>query len=174
MRAHFVSRFSHLLIVDLTADAHDRSDHGKNFATRFGGGARHGMVLHERAAGSQVASFDAAATRLMRPYAAKTPRCGGWSRSRTGSAASVRHRFIARKKTTYGINGSGRSPLGLSYEQMKAELDKLNRKTIPRAECWPVSLPGTVDDAEMTRNSGKLKSQTTRTGGEICRGKAFP
>ena len=39
--------------------------------------------------------------------------------------------YSAKENKLYGINGSGRSPLGLSYEQMKAELAKLNRETIP-------------------------------------------
>jgi gamma-glutamyltranspeptidase / glutathione hydrolase len=34
--------------------------------------------------------------------------------------------YSAKENKLYGINGSGRSPLGLSYEQMKAELDKLS------------------------------------------------
>src|SRR4029453_12397902 len=39
--------------------------------------------------------------------------------------------YSAKENKLYGINGSGRSPLGLSYEQMKAELAKLKRDTIP-------------------------------------------
>ncbi|MBV9391356.1 MAG: gamma-glutamyltransferase [Verrucomicrobia bacterium] len=45
----------------------------------------------------------------------------------------------------YGINGSGRSPRGLSYDQMKAELARLGIKTIPKYGILPVSVPGTVD-----------------------------
>jgi gamma-glutamyltranspeptidase/glutathione hydrolase len=39
--------------------------------------------------------------------------------------------YSAKENKLYGINGSGRSPSGLSYDQMKAELEKLGRKTIP-------------------------------------------
>jgi hypothetical protein len=35
----------------------------------------------------------------------------------------------AKSQKLYGINGSGRSPMGLSYEQMKSELDKLGTKS---------------------------------------------
>src|SRR5882724_3494745 len=34
----------------------------------------------------------------------------------------------AKSQKLYGINGSGCSPVGLSYEQMKSELDKLDSK----------------------------------------------
>src|SRR5581483_2544134 len=66
--------------------------------------------------------------------------------------------YSAKENKLYGINGSGRSPLGLSYEQMKAELDKLNRKTIPPRGMLPISVPGTVDAwAELHKKFGKLK-----------------
>jgi len=51
----------------------------------------------------------------------------------------------AKAKKLYGINGSGRSPLGLSFEQLSAELAKLGRKTIPSHGLLPISVPGTVD-----------------------------
>ena len=66
--------------------------------------------------------------------------------------------YSAKENKLYGINGSGRSPLGLSYEQMKAELDKLNRKTIPPQGMLPISMPGCVDAwAELHKKFGKLK-----------------
>src|SRR5881394_3247916 len=66
--------------------------------------------------------------------------------------------YIAKENKLYGINGSGRSPLGLSYEQMRATLDKLNRKTIPPTGMSPISVPGTVDAwAELHKKFGKLK-----------------
>src|SRR2546423_2967717 len=66
--------------------------------------------------------------------------------------------YSAKENKLYGINGSGRSPVGLSYEQMKAELDKLNRKTIPPRGMLPISVPGTVDAwAELHKKFGKLK-----------------
>ncbi len=66
--------------------------------------------------------------------------------------------YSAKDNKLYGINGSGRSPLALSYEQMKAELDKLNRKTIPPQGMLPISMPGCVDAwAELHKKFGKLK-----------------
>src|SRR5207245_11460847 len=39
--------------------------------------------------------------------------------------------YSARENKLYGINGSGHSPLSLSYEQMKGCLAKLHRETTP-------------------------------------------
>lgn len=69
--------------------------------------------------------------------------------------------YSAKENKLYGINGSGRSPLGLSYEQMRAELDKLHRKTIPPFGMLPISVPGTVDAwSELYKNSANLSSRT--------------
>ncbi|HET9419158.1 MAG TPA: gamma-glutamyltransferase family protein, partial [Chthoniobacterales bacterium] len=66
--------------------------------------------------------------------------------------------YSAKENKLYGINGSGRSPLGLTYEQMKAELDKLHRTMIPPFGMLPISVPGTVDAwAELHNKFGKLK-----------------
>src|SRR5947199_3217575 len=66
--------------------------------------------------------------------------------------------YSAKENKLYGINGSGRSPLGLSYDQMKAELDKLGRKTIPPHGMLPISVPGCVDAwSELHKKFGKLK-----------------
>src|SRR5437868_4166964 len=66
--------------------------------------------------------------------------------------------YSATEDKLYGINGSGRSPLGLSYEQMKVELDKLHRKTMPPRGMLPMSVPGTVDAwSELHKKFGKLK-----------------
>ena len=51
----------------------------------------------------------------------------------------------ASTKQLYGLNASGRSPLGLSREQLDAELKKLGRTTIPPRGFLPISVPGTVD-----------------------------
>ncbi len=51
----------------------------------------------------------------------------------------------AKTEKLYGLNASGRSPKGLSYEGMKAELDKLERETIPPYGFLPISVPGAVD-----------------------------
>ena len=66
--------------------------------------------------------------------------------------------YSAKENKLYGINGSGRSPLGLSYDQMKAELAKLHRNTIPPTGMLPISVPGAVDAwAELNKKFGKLK-----------------
>src|SRR5438552_11910631 len=66
--------------------------------------------------------------------------------------------YSAKENKLYGLNGSGRSPLGLSYEQMKAELAKLHRETIPPLGMLAISVPGTVDAwAELHKRFGKLK-----------------
>jgi len=53
--------------------------------------------------------------------------------------------WSARDKKLYGLNASGRSPRGLSYDQMQAELAKLGRPTIPSFGFLPISVPGAVD-----------------------------
>lgn len=51
----------------------------------------------------------------------------------------------AKTKKLYGLNGSGRAPLGLDYAGMQAELAKLGRTTIPNRGLLPISVPGCVD-----------------------------
>ncbi|SDR93697.1 gamma-glutamyltransferase [Opitutus sp. GAS368] len=52
----------------------------------------------------------------------------------------------AKTGKLYGLNASGRSPLGLSYEQMKAELAKTATPShIPPRGFLPISVPGAVD-----------------------------
>src|SRR6185503_6147152 len=78
--------------------------------------------------------------------------------------------YSAKENKLYGINGSGRSPLGLSYEQMKTEIEKwrASRKkgdsplpdflAIPPRGMLPISVPGCVDAwAELHKKFGKLK-----------------
>lgn len=63
----------------------------------------------------------------------------------------------AKTKKLHGLNASGRSPLGLSREQLEAELKKLNRTTIPPRGFLPISVPGTVDGwFELHGKFGKL------------------
>jgi gamma-glutamyltranspeptidase/glutathione hydrolase len=66
--------------------------------------------------------------------------------------------YSAKENKLYGINGSGRSPLGLSYDEMKSELAKLHSETIPPRGMLPISVPGCVDAwAELNKKFGKLK-----------------
>src|SRR5213082_2038212 len=133
---------------------------GKKFATRSEVLARHGMVCTSVPAATQVgidilkkggSAVDAAIAAnatlgLMEPV----------SNGIGGDLFAII--YIAKENKLYGINGSGRSPLGLSYEQMRATLDKLNRKTIPPQGMLPISVPGTVDAwAELHKKFGKLK-----------------
>ena len=133
---------------------------GKPFATRSEVLARHGMVCTSVPAATQVgldilkrggnavdAAIAANATLgLMEPV----------SNGIGGDLFAIV--YSAKENKLYGINGSGRSPLGLSYEQMRAELDKLHRKTIPPRGMLPISVPGTVDAwSELHKKFGKLK-----------------
>jgi gamma-glutamyltranspeptidase/glutathione hydrolase len=133
---------------------------GKPFATRSEVLARHGMACTSVPAATQVgldilkrggnavdAAIAANATLgLMEPV----------SNGIGGDLFAIV--YSAKENKLYGINGSGRSPLGLSYEQMKAELDKLHRKTIPPRGMLPISVPGTVDAwSELHKKFGKLK-----------------
>src|SRR5579885_2199159 len=133
---------------------------GKTFATRSEVLARHGMVCTSVPAATQVgldilkrggSAIDAAIAAnatlgLMEPV----------SNGLGGDLFAIV--YSAKDHRLYGINGSGRSPLGLSYEQMKIELDKLNRKTIPPTGMLPITVPGTVDAwAELHKKFGRLK-----------------
>jgi gamma-glutamyltranspeptidase/glutathione hydrolase len=132
---------------------------GKPFATRSEVVARHGMVCTSVPLATQVgldvlkrggSAVDAAiaanaALGLMEPV----------SNGIGGDLFAIV--YVAKENKLYGLNGSGRSPLGLSYEQMKAELAKLKRETIPPTGMLPISVPGTVDAwAELHKKFGKL------------------
>src|SRR5438128_3695233 len=151
-----------LLIVGLRLDAQIDRITGKNFATRSEVLARHGMVCTSVPAATQVgleilkrggSAVDAAIAAnatlgLMEPV----------SNGIGGDLFAIV--CSAKENKLYGINGSGRSPLGLSYEQMKAELAKLHpdRVGIPPVGMLPISVPGTVDAwAELNKKFGKLK-----------------
>jgi gamma-glutamyltranspeptidase / glutathione hydrolase len=133
---------------------------GKPFATRSEVVARHGMVCTSVPAATQVgieilkqggSAVDAAIAAnatlgLMEPV----------SNGVGGDLFAIV--YSAKENKLYGLNGSGRSPLGLSYEQMKSELAKLKRETIPPTGMLPISVPGTVDAwAELHKKFGKLK-----------------
>jgi gamma-glutamyltranspeptidase / glutathione hydrolase len=63
----------------------------------------------------------------------------------------------AKSQRLHGINGSGRSPKGLSYHQMQSELARLGAKTIPKTGFLSTSVPGTVDAwFELHGRFGKL------------------
>jgi gamma-glutamyltranspeptidase/glutathione hydrolase len=133
---------------------------GKNFATRSEVLATHGMVCTSVPAATQVgleilkgggSAVDAAIAAnatlgLMEPV----------SNGVGGDLFAII--YSAKENKLYGINGSGRSPLGLSYDQMKTELANLHRETIPPLGMLPISVPGCVDAwAELHKKFGKLK-----------------
>jgi gamma-glutamyltranspeptidase/glutathione hydrolase len=133
---------------------------GKNFATRSEVLATHGMVCTSVPAATQVgleilkrggSAVDAAIAAnatlgLMEPV----------SNGVGGDLFAIV--YSAKENRLYGINGSGRSPVGLSYDQMKTELTKLHRETIPPLGVLPISVPGCVDGwAELHEKFGKLK-----------------
>jgi len=157
----FVFFLSELIaIVSFPLNAQIDRITGKNFATRSEVLARHGMVCTSVPAATQVgldilkrggSAVDAAIAAnatlgLMEPV----------SNGIGGDLFAIVYR--AKENKLYGINGSGRSPLGLSYDQMKGELAKLHRDTIPPIGMLPISVPGTVDAwGQLHKKFGKLK-----------------
>ncbi|NBC01854.1 MAG: gamma-glutamyltransferase [Bacteroidetes bacterium] len=51
----------------------------------------------------------------------------------------------AETETLYGLNASGRSPQGLSYEQLLEVLDEKDADSIPAYDLLSISVPGAVD-----------------------------
>src|SRR6188472_3181327 len=144
----------------LSLDAQIDRITGKNFATRSEVLATHGMVCTSVPAATEVgieilkrggSAVDAAIAAnatlgLIEPV----------SNGVGGDLFAIV--YSAKENKLYGINGSGRSPAGLSYDEMKAELAKLHRETIPPTGMLPISVPGAVDAwAELHKKFGKLK-----------------
>ncbi|MDD2764508.1 MAG: gamma-glutamyltransferase [Opitutaceae bacterium] len=132
---------------------------GRPFATRSEVIAQHGMVCTSQPLATQVgidilkaggSAVDAAiaanaALGLMEPV----------SSGPGGDLFAIV--WSAKDHKLYGLNASGRSPLGLSLEQMQAELAKLHRPTIPPFGMLPISVPGAVDGwFELHAKFGKL------------------
>src|SRR5437016_8084555 len=149
-----------VLLAGLRLDAQIDRITGKNFATRSEVLARHGMVCTSVPAATQVgieilkrggSAVDAAIAAnatlgLMEPV----------SNGIGGDLFAIV--YSAKENKLYGINGSGRSPLGLSYDAMKSELAKLHSETVPPRGMLPISVPGCVDAwAELHKKFGKLK-----------------
>src|SRR5215813_7214027 len=162
MLERFRSGAGFLLLVMLCSTVFAQIDRitGKPFATRSEVLARHGMVCTSVPAATQVgleilkrggSAVDAAIAAnatlgLMEPV----------SNGIGGDLFAIV--YNAKENKLYGINGSGRSPLGLSYDAMKSELAKLHSETIPPTGMLPISVPGTVDAwAELHKRFGKLK-----------------
>lgn len=132
---------------------------GRAFATRSEVIARNGMVCTSHPLASQIgldvlkaggSAVDAAlaaniALGLMEPV-----NCGPG-----GDLFAIV--YEARTQKLYGLNASGRSPLGLSLDQLKAELARLGATRIPTQGLLSVSVPGAVDGwFELHRRFGRL------------------
>jgi len=147
MKTRLFATVTLLAALVSTASAQIDRINGRAFATRSVVIAQHGMVCTSqplvtqigidvlKAGGSAVDAAIAcnAALGLMEP---------------TGSGmggdlfAIV---YDAKTKKLYGLNASGRAPLGLSYEQMKAELAKAGSPTHIRPRGFLcISVPGAV------------------------------
>lgn len=150
---------------------------GKPFATRSEVVARHGMVCTSVPLATQIgldvlkrggSAVDAAiaanaALGLMEPV----------SNGIGGDLFAIV--YVAKENKLYGLNGSGRSPLGLSYDQVKAELGKLKRETIPPTGMLPISVPGAVDGwAELHKKFGKLPLADDLSGAIRYAEEGFP
>jgi gamma-glutamyltranspeptidase / glutathione hydrolase len=144
----------------LSLDAQIDRITGKNFATRSEVLATHGMVctsvpaatefgveILKRGGSAVDAAIAANATLgLMEPV----------SNGIGGDLFAIV--YSAKENKLYGINGSGRSPLALSYDAMESELAKLHSETIPPRGMLPISVPGCVGAwAELHKKFGKLK-----------------
>ncbi len=174
-RFAFLALFFFITVSPLPAQI-DRIT-GKPFATRSEVVARHGMVCTSVPLATQVgldvlkkggSAVDAAiaanaALGLMEPV----------SNGIGGDLFAIV--YSAKENKLYGLNGSGRSPLGLSYDQMKAELAKLNRERIPPHGMLPISVPGCVDAwAELHRKFGKLSLGDDLSGAIRYAEEGFP
>ncbi len=150
---------------------------GRAFATRSEVLARHGMVCTSVPAATQVgldvlkrggSAVDAAIAAnatlgLMEPV----------SNGVGGDLFAIV--YSAKENKLYGLNASGRSPLGLSYEQMKGELTKLKRTTIPPRGMLPISVPGCVDGwVELQKKFGKLSLGDDLSGAIRYAEEGFP
>lgn len=66
----------------------------------------------------------------------------------------------AKTEQLYGLNASGRSPLGLSYDQVAAELERMGRTDLPPHGMLPISVPGAIDGwFELHQKFGALPMQ---------------
>src|SRR5438128_4781651 len=176
MRTWFLAGATILLIANPLPAQIDRIT-GKSFATRSEVLARHGMVCTSVPAATQVgidilkkggSAVDAAIAAnatlgLMEPV----------SNGVGGDLFAIV--YSAKDHKLYGLNGSGRSPRGLSYEQMKAELTKLQREFIPPTGMLPISVPGCVDAwAELHKRFGKLSLGDDLSGAVRYGEEGFP
>ena len=150
---------------------------GQPFATRSQTLGRHGMVCTSVPAASQVgldvlkrggnavdAAIAANATLgLMEPV----------SNGVGGDIFAIV--YVAKENKLYGLNGSGRSPQGLSYEQAREAVAKLNRNFLPPVGMLPINVPGCVDGwASLHDRFGKLTLADDLSGAVRYAEEGFP
>lgn len=132
---------------------------GRTFATRSEVIAQHGMVCTSVPLATQIGldTLKAGGSAVDAAIAANAA-LGLMEPTGNGIGGDIfAIVWDAKTKKLHGLNGSGRSPLGLSYDEMKAELAKLNSRTIPPHGMLPISVPGTVDGwFELHKKFGKL------------------
>jgi len=136
----------------------DRVD-GRAFATRSQVIAQHGMAATSHPLATQVALdvLQAGGSAVDAAIAANAT-LGLMEPTGNGMGGDLfAIVWSATDKKLYGLNASGRSPLGLSREQLMTELGKLGRTTIPPRGFLPISVPGAVDGwFELHGKFGKL------------------
>jgi len=141
------SLFIFLFLATLSVQAQPDRLTGETFATRSEVIAENGMVATSQPLATQIGiqvlknggnAIDAAiaanaALGLMEP---------------TGSGIGGDLFAIVwseEDQKLYGLNASGRSPMGMSYDDLKKELEKRDRESIPAYGVLPISVPGAVD-----------------------------
>ena len=141
------SLFIFLFLATLSVQAQPDRLTGETFATRSEVIAENGMVATSQPLATQIGiqvlknggnAIDAAiaanaALGLMEP---------------TGSGIGGDLFAIVwseKDQKLYGLNASGRSPMGMSYDDLKKELEKRDRESIPAYGVLPISVPGAVD-----------------------------
>jgi gamma-glutamyltranspeptidase / glutathione hydrolase len=132
---------------------------GRPFASRSEVIAQHGMVCTSHPLASQIgldvlkaggSAVDAAVAANMALGLMEPVNCGPG-----GDLFAIV--YDAKTKKLHGLNASGRSPLGLSFEQVKSELARLGVTRIPTQHMLSVSVPGAVDGwFELHSRFGKL------------------
>jgi gamma-glutamyltranspeptidase/glutathione hydrolase len=167
------------LSLGLSATLHAQIDRitGKSWATRSEVLARHGMVCTSVPAATQVgldvlkrggSAVDAAIAAnatlgLMEPV----------SSGIGGDLFAIV--YSAKEHRLYGLNGSGRSPRGLSYGQVKSQLEKLHREYLPPTGMLSISVPGCVDAwDELHKKFGKLSLGDDLSGAIRYAEEGFP
>ena len=132
---------------------------GRAFATRSQVIARHGMAATSHPLATQVALdvLQAGGSAVDAAIAANAT-LGLMEPTGNGIGGDLfAIVWSAADKKLHGLNASGRSPLGLSREQLMTELGQLGRTTIPPRGFLPISVPGAVDGwFELHGKFGKL------------------